>query len=141
MAQIKLAEYTFDSTNTSTNMPTLTPNTITMTTEDVVISDTVTKRTVYIDNAVMPTKIKMGGLGILEVYYLNIDSNITDMNRLFHYSGNLTYVNTEGWDTKNVTDMACMFEATKLTKLDLSHWNTSNVKDAGYMFCNTPIKS
>lgn len=142
MAQIKLAEYTFDSTSTGTNMPTLIPNTITMTTEDVVISDTVTKRIVYIDNAVMPTQIKMNGSDILEVYYLNIDSNITSMNRLFHYSGKLTYVNTENWDTRNVTDFGCAFEACGLTgHLDLSHLNTGSVIEMYYVFCNTSIKS
>ena len=51
MAQIKLAEYTFDNSVGDVTL-TLTPNTITMTKEDTV-SGTTTRRIVYINDSVI----------------------------------------------------------------------------------------
>ena len=92
MAQIKIAEYTFNNSVGDVTL-TLTPNTITMTKEDSV-SGSITRRIVYIDNATMPTQIKFSVREpLLTVDYLNIDSNITSMRQLLHNSQKLTYIN------------------------------------------------
>ena len=116
MAQIKLAEYTFDNSVGDVTL-TLTPNTITMTKEDSV-SGTTTRRIVYIDDATMPTQITFSVREpLLTVDYLNIDSNITSMRQLFHNATNLTYINVDNWNTSNVTDLyQCFGWTTALTQ-------------------------
>ena len=116
MAQIKLAEYTFDNSVGDVTL-TLTPNTITMTTEDSV-GGTTTRRIVYIDNATMPTEIKFSVREpLLTIDYLNIDSNITSMYQLLHNAKNLTYINVDNWNTSNVTNLyQCFYMTTALTQ-------------------------
>jgi surface protein len=128
MAQIKIAEYTFDNSVGDVTL-TLTPNTITMTTEDSV-SDTTTRRIVYIDNATMPTRIMFSVREpLLTVDYLNIDSNITSMRQLFHNAKSLTYINVDNWNTSNVTDFyQCFYESRALTQnIDFTKMNLSKV--------------
>ena len=104
MAQIKLAEYTFDN-SVGDCLPVLTPNTITMTSQDTV-SGTTTKRIVYIDGATMPTQISFDGkTSLLTVEYVNVDSNITYMFRMFAGCNRLTSINTSSFDTSKVTNM------------------------------------
>ena len=55
MAQIKLAEYTFDN-SVGDCLPTLRLSSIQMTTEDIV-SGVVTRRTVYIDDTTLPYQL------------------------------------------------------------------------------------
>ena len=79
MAQIKLAEYTFDN-SVGDVMPSLTPNTITMTKEDSV-SGTTTRRIVYIDNATMPTRLHFENkANLLAVEYID-DTNISNYTK------------------------------------------------------------
>ena len=104
MATIKLAEYTFDNTIGDV-LPSLTPSTITMTKEDVV-SDNITTRIVYIDNATLPTKISFNRqTALLTVDYLRVDDRINNMSDMFQLCINVTYINANGWNTSNVTNM------------------------------------
>lgn len=71
--------------------------------------------------------------------------NKTDLSYLFGGTGNLTYayescngitsLNTTGWDTSKVTNMAGMFTGCAyLTSIDVSGFDTSNVTDMHNMF-------
>ena len=71
--------------------------------------------------------------------------NKTDLSNLFGGTGNLTYayescngitsLNTTGWDTSKVTNMAGMFTGCAyLTSIDVSGFDTSNVTDMHKMF-------
>ena len=71
--------------------------------------------------------------------------NKTDLSNLFGGTGNLTYayescngitsLNTTGWDTSKVTNMAGMFTGCAyLTSIDLSGFDTSNVTNMNKMF-------
>ena len=64
-----------------------------------------------------------------------VDSTHNDLSNMFEYCESLTSVNTEGWNTGNVTTMKRMFYyCPKLTQLDVSNFDTSNVADMDYMF-------
>ena len=127
MAQIKLAEYTFDN-SVGDIMPSLTPNTITMTKEDSV-SGTTTRRIVYIDDSVMPTQI--GGFhqatALLTLDYLNVTNSVTAIDGMFYQATNVTYINVSNWDTSNVINMKSTFyQCTKLQTIEgLENWNVS----------------
>ena len=120
MAQIKLAEYTFDN-SVGDVMPSLTPNTITMTKEDRV-GGTTTRRIVYIDDTTMPSKIVFGQYNsLLAVDYINMGSHITSCTQMFYRSSSLKSINTSNWDLPNVTSyerfvMGC----SKLESIDFS---------------------
>ena len=71
--------------------------------------------------------------------------NKTDLSNLFGGTGNLTYayescngitsLNTTGWDTSKVTNMAGMFTGCAyLTSIDVSGFDTSNVTNMYKMF-------
>ena len=71
--------------------------------------------------------------------------NKTDLSNLFGGTGNLTYayescngitsLNTTGWDTSKVTNMAGMFTGCAyLTSIDVSGFDTSNVNNMKMMF-------
>ena len=67
--------------------------------------------------------------------YLNEDSS-----SLFEEFYHVKSIDTEIFDTSNVTNMYCMFyDNYALTSIDLSNFNTSGVTDMGYMFyeCNS----
>ena len=134
MAQIKLAEYTFDN-SVADIMPELTPSTITMTKDDVVNSTT-TRRIVYIDDATMPTQISFNFCSnLLTVDFLNVNNNINSARGMFNRCSSLTYINTSNWITSNITDMVSMFDmCTSLESLDLTSFDTTNVTVASYMF-------
>ena len=141
MAQIKIAEYTFDN-SVGDVMPTLTPNTITMTTEDSV-SGTTTRRIVYIDNATMPTCITLnaGGLAynnaLLTVDFINIDTNITSCSQMFYRCKTLQRVNTSNWNTSNVTSFYRFCdECSSLVEIDVSHFNVSKANGSFYKMFN-----
>ena len=64
-----------------------------------------------------------------------VDSSHIDLSQMFYDCINLTSVNTEDWDTSNVTDMNCIFaNCPALTTLDLSSFNTSKVTNMNMMF-------
>ena len=77
--------------------------------------------------------------------------NKTDLSNLFGGTGNLTYayeslnsissLNTTGWDTSKVTNMAGMFTGCGyLTNIDVSGWDTSKVTNMHKMFgCNLSV--
>ena len=142
MAQIKLAEYTFDN-SVGDCLPTLTPNTITMTKEDSV-NGKITKRIIYIDDATLPTRIQLAADGeynrsLLTVDYLNIDTNITSMKEMFYGCTNLTYVNTTNWNTTNVTNMYYAFCGTNISEINVTSFNTDKVTNMEYMFGNCSL--
>ena len=120
MAQIKIAEYTFDN-SVGDCLPILTPNTITMTTEDTVNGIT-TRRIVYIDDATMPTNIKFATFNsLLTVDYINMDSHITSCYMMFYRSTMLKSINTSNWDLPNVTNYErFIMDCNKLECIDLS---------------------
>lgn len=68
----------------------------------------------------------------------DIDTSlITDMSRLFLYSGykNRDFKGIETWDVSNVTNMRNMFSGAVYFNQDISNWNVSKVKDMESMFC------
>jgi surface protein len=66
-----------------------------------------------------------------------VDESHDDLSNMFFGCENLVSVNTEDWDTSNVTDMTSMFQdCTSLTQLDLSNFNTALVWSMGSMFYN-----
>ena len=59
-----------------------------------------------------------------------VDSSHINLNYMFENCSNLVSVNTEDWDTSNVTTMRNMFYGcTSLVELDLSNWKTVQVAD------------
>jgi len=60
--------------------------------------------------------------------------NVTNMAGMFNESLVLATLDISSFDTSNVTSMTEMFRSTALNSLDLSHFNTSNVTDMSYMF-------
>ena len=161
MAQIKLAEYTFDN-SVGDCLPTLTPDTITMIEKNDTVDGTTTRRIIYIDDTTMPTKISFFDLkSLLTIEYLNVDSNINEASHMFHNCTNLTSINTYGWDTHNIETFSTMFyncvalksidvsnfdmtnavemlsmfrNCSSLTTLDLSSWDTTTVTNMSYIF-------
>lgn len=78
------------------------------------------------------------GTDVTEVKTM-VDSSYTDLSNMFSNCTNLVSVNTDGWDTSNVSNMYNMFNCCySLTELDLSSFDTGNVTNMMYMFyyCN-----
>ena len=134
MAQIKLAEYTFDN-SVGDCLPTLRLSSIEMTTEDIV-SGVVTRRTVYIDDTTLPYQLYFQNqTALLTVDYLHIGSNITNLASLFSGCTKLKTVNTTNWDLSSCTNVSFMFQnCSSLTKLDLRNWVTSSATTMQGMF-------
>ena len=66
-----------------------------------------------------------------------VNSSHTGLGNMFNGCTNLISVNTEGWDTSNVTIMMNMFNGCQsLTELDLSSLNTGKVTNMSWMFYN-----
>ena len=68
-----------------------------------------------------------------------VDESHNDLSNMFSFCSNLVSVNTEDWDTSNVTNMREMFfSCSSLPTLDVSNFNTSKVNNMSYMFsgCN-----
>ena len=60
---------------------------------------------------------------------------ITDMSLLFcNPYISVRNIKIDQWNTKNVTNMSCMFAFRTEFNCDLSSWNTANVKDMSNMF-------
>ena len=60
---------------------------------------------------------------------------ITDMSLLFCNTYiSVRNIKIDQWNTKNVTNMSCMFAFCTEFNCDLSAWNMSNVKDMSNMF-------
>ena len=74
---------------------------------------------------------------LTEIENINLldTSNVTTMNDMFEYCGNLINLDLSSFDTSNVTNMRGMFDGcSKLTNLDVSKFDTSKVTTMGYMF-------
>ena len=64
-----------------------------------------------------------------------VDSSHTDLSSMFYNCTSLVSVNTQGWDTSNVTTMNRMFyNCNDIVSLDLSSFDTSKVTDMYWMF-------
>ena len=64
-----------------------------------------------------------------------VDSSHTDLSSMFYNCTSLVSVNTQGWDTSNVTTMNRMFyNCNDIVSLDLSSFNTSKVTNMYWMF-------
>ena len=75
-----------------------------------------------------------GNWAITEVITM-VNESHTDLNQMFLGCTSLVSVNTEDWDTSNVTTMEEVFyHCYKLTSLDLSSFDTSNVTSIWNMF-------
>ncbi len=73
---------------------------------------------------------------VIEVRTMVNKSHIT-LRRMFYNCHNLTSVNTEDWDTSNISLMEEVFGyCYQLRSLDLSSWDTSKVTSMSYMFSN-----
>ncbi|MML68494.1 BspA family leucine-rich repeat surface protein [Listeria monocytogenes] len=73
---------------------------------------------------------------IRDNYYPETPS-LTNMNRMFASSSNLSKVDVSGLNTSSVTDMAYVFaDATSLKELDVSNFDTSSVTTMRGMFAN-----
>lgn len=73
--------------------------------------------------------------GIMTEVRTIVNDSHTDLRDMFATCDELVSVNTEDWDTSNVTDMSYMFDSCQsLTSLDLSSFDTSNVINMDYMF-------
>lgn len=76
---------------------------------------------------------------LLSVEKLAITSSCTALNSLFNSCSNLTSVNTQGWDTSNVTTFwALCYQCPNLLEIDVSKFDTSNADNMYAMFygCN-----
>jgi surface protein len=64
-----------------------------------------------------------------------VNDTHTNLGNMFNSCINLATINTQDWDTSNVTDMGMMFNyCHKLITLDLSSFDTSKVTDMSWMF-------
>ena len=64
-----------------------------------------------------------------------VDESHNDLSYMFSMCMSLVSVNTEDWDTSNVTNMNSMFNGChSLPSLDISNFNTSNVTNMSSMF-------
>ena len=64
-----------------------------------------------------------------------VDESHNDLSNMFSMCMSLVSVNTEDWDTSNVTNMNSMFNGChSLPSLDISNFNTSNVTNMSSMF-------
>jgi surface protein len=64
-----------------------------------------------------------------------VDESHNDLSNMFYHCTNLISVNTEDWDTSNVTNMEGVFQDCRaLTSLNVSNWDTSNVIYMNNMF-------
>lgn len=134
MALKKILEYTFDN-SMGDCLPTISPTSINMTTEDKV-SNTKTTRTISIDETLFPTHIHFTDkTSLLTVDFVKIDSRVTSMMNMFRGCSNLTSVNFSGCDASNVTTMQNMFlNASKITSINLSGLNFTKLTNMQQTF-------
>ena len=86
------------------------------------------------------TFTERGILSLLDVLYVDIKENITDMNNIFAKAENITRINTRNWDTSNVTTLYCAFyDCMSLKQLEVGHFKTDNVTDMTHTFYNNRV--
>ena len=155
---------TFNNTVTTSDSayPALTGSTVTKTIDTQGSESHITHRVIGVD--VMPIAISFNSIrGLLNVDYLAVTNSCTSLVSLFENCFRMTYVDTFGWDTSNVTRFGYCFRTcsslteirniqdlkvtskvteaydffngcSKLTSLDLTHWDVSGVKNGSVMF-------
>ena len=135
MAQIKLAEYTFDN-SIGDCLPTITGATTSQWSYSDEVDGTTTTRTISTDEELTITNISFQNkTSLITLDYLNFTNAITNATSMFNGCTALTSINALNWDTSKVTNMSSMFQnCVKLTTLDLSHFNVENVKNMYSMF-------
>ena len=117
----------------------------TYTITDSIDTDGFTIRTIESDS--LPTLIKFGDsssayenigiLSLLKIDYVNIHNGIKTLYNFLANARNLISVNTNGWDTSNITDMYCTFyNCLSLTSLNVSNFDTGQVTNMYCMFYN-----
>ena len=146
-----MAKYIFDS-NAYENFLPITPSYLQSNYEviDDVKADGRVVRTLKYRTDKRPTRIVFGDsssvfaergiLSLLDVLYVDIKENITDMNNIFAKAENVTRINTRNWDTSNVTTLYCAFYVCKsLKQLEVGHFKTDNVSNMTYVFNNNKV--
>lgn len=112
--------------------------------DDVDNGDTITRELKFASNEFDSiTKIQFGqdeddvtnkSLSLLRVDSLPIHS-LVDCKNMFRKNENLSYINTNGFNTGNATTMREMFSGCfKLNNLNVQDWDTSQVEDMTAMF-------
>lgn len=127
MAQIKIAEYVM--TNDSNVLPTLTPSTVTVTTEDTVGDSTT--RILYCDETALPTAMNFKGqTELLEVNYIYA-SSLTSAWQMFMDCTKLTTVRADDWDVSHIETFTTFFMGcSSLQYLYVNNWNVTGMSDA-----------
>ena len=126
MAQIKIAEYVM--TNDSNVLPTFTPSTVTVTTEDAVGDSTT--RILYCDETALPTKmIFKEQTELLEVNYIYA-SSLTSAWQMFTDCPNLTTVRADDWDVSHITTFNGFFmDCSSLQYFYANNWNVTSISN------------
>ena len=72
---------------------------------------------------------------LLTIDKLAVTNAVSSLGSAFYRCPNLTYINTEGWDTSNVWNfISTFYECPKLESLDLRKLNTGSATSMAYMF-------
>ena len=127
MAQIKIAEYVM--TNDSNVLPTLTPSTVTVTTEDTV-GDSTTTRILYCDETALPTGMSFKQqTELLEVNYIYA-SSLTSAWQMFMDCTKLTTVRADDWDVSHIETFTTFFMGcSSLQYFYANNWNVTGISD------------
>ena len=140
-----IAKYKFDQTIYEDFIPTFNDDFTNYTITDEIDTDGYTIRT--IESNSLPTLIRFGDssdayesigvLSLLKIDYVNIHNGIKTFNNFLANASNLISINTNGWDTSNITDMYAMFYyCYSLISLDLSNFDTNQVTNMNSIFTN-----
>ena len=128
MAQIKIAEYVM--TNDSNVLPTFTPSTVTVTTEDTV-GDSTTTRILYCDETALPTGMSFKQqTELLEVNYIYA-SSLTSAWQMFMDCTKLTTVRADDWDVSHIEAFTTFFmDCSSLQYFYANNWNVTGISSA-----------
>ena len=124
MAQIKIAEYVM--TNDSNVLPTFTPSTVTVTTEDTVGDSTT--RILYCDETALPTEMSFKQqTELLEVNYIYA-SSLTSGWQMFMDCTKLTTVRADDWDVSHIETFNGFFmSCSSLQYFYSNNWNVTGI--------------
>lgn len=67
--------------------------------------------------------------------------NVTNMASMFEATSNLKTVNLSSFDTSNVTTMYSMFDLSGIETLDITNFNTSKLTNTAFMFARNNLKT
>ena len=124
MAQIKIAEYVM--TNGSNVLPTLTPSTVTVTTEDAVGDSTT--RILYCDETALPTAMSFKDKrDLIEVKYI-YTSCLTSARQMFMGCTKLKTVRADDWDVSHIEIFDGFFmDCSSLQYFYANNWNVTGI--------------